>query len=247
MRTDLYLYIKSWYNMVKLRLLEVTMPFCPNCKFEYEKNIEYCSDCGAKLVDRLEEEPESKPEEYDEEVFLTNVANEIQASIIVSKLSAYEIPVMKKYRDEGSAMVVFTGTSLFGVDLYVPSKLLSQAKEILTEDSQIDTDSLEFDKLMDEYGFEDIDNLEFESDDEVKEEEAKEIHLVNKTDPVESPVSPSEKEENSVEASVSEESEDLDNLEEAINRRNKKLRRLSIVIPIILVLIIYLLKFIADK
>jgi hypothetical protein len=36
------------------------MPFCPNCKYEYEAGVERCADCGSLLVERLEE-PHSEP------------------------------------------------------------------------------------------------------------------------------------------------------------------------------------------
>lgn len=31
------------------------MPWCPNCKYEYKEGFTVCADCGAKLVDSLEE------------------------------------------------------------------------------------------------------------------------------------------------------------------------------------------------
>lgn len=34
------------------------MPWCPNCKTEYQEGIEKCADCGADLVDELTEEVE---------------------------------------------------------------------------------------------------------------------------------------------------------------------------------------------
>lgn len=37
------------------------MPFCPNCRYEYRRGIETCSDCGAQLVDELPDEPYSPP------------------------------------------------------------------------------------------------------------------------------------------------------------------------------------------
>lgn len=38
------------------------MPFCPNCKFEYNPGIEKCPDCGSPLVERLEEGEHMRPE-----------------------------------------------------------------------------------------------------------------------------------------------------------------------------------------
>ena len=37
------------------------MPFCPNCRYEYRRGIETCSDCGAQLVDKLPDEPYVAP------------------------------------------------------------------------------------------------------------------------------------------------------------------------------------------
>lgn len=214
------------------------MPFCPNCKYEYEKNIEYCSDCGAKLVDELEKGPEPvQDEEYDKEAFLINVADDIQASILISKLSAYDIPALKKYKEQGSFMPIYTGNSLFGIDLYVPSKLLSTAKEVLNDNSPVDADSLEFDKMMDEYGFDDIDNLEFENDDNVKENETRDIHLESTASEPEAPsVEPASSFRNS-----------FDDLTEDRKKRDKKVKLIRaaiyvfFIIPLIISLILALI------
>ncbi len=37
------------------------MPFCPNCRYEYRRGIETCSDCGAQLVDELPDETPVPP------------------------------------------------------------------------------------------------------------------------------------------------------------------------------------------
>ena len=34
------------------------MPWCPNCKTEYQEGIEKCADCGSDLVDELPDEEE---------------------------------------------------------------------------------------------------------------------------------------------------------------------------------------------
>lgn len=207
------------------------MPYCPDCKYEYERNIEYCSDCGAKLVDELEKEPHP---EYDKEVFLANVSDEIQASIIISKLSLYDIPVLKKYKESGSFMAVYMGNTLFGIDLYVPSKLLSKAREVLSDDGLTDADGLEFDRMMDEYGFEDIDNFEFENEDEAfREEETKEIHLVNKNpNAPASQDSPDDSYKNS--SSDFEDFFNTNNISDVQNKRNKKVRFMQITVILLI-------------
>lgn len=38
------------------------MPFCPNCRTEYEKDVDACSDCGSPLVENLPpENPDADP------------------------------------------------------------------------------------------------------------------------------------------------------------------------------------------
>ncbi len=32
------------------------MPYCPNCKIEFEESVKNCSDCGTELIDSLPEE-----------------------------------------------------------------------------------------------------------------------------------------------------------------------------------------------
>ena len=38
------------------------MPFCPNCRDEFQDWVTVCPDCGTKLVDKLPEEPPEEPE-----------------------------------------------------------------------------------------------------------------------------------------------------------------------------------------
>lgn len=72
--------------------------------------------------------------DYDREAFLTSTGNGIEAQIIETLLNSNGIPVMKKYREAGDYLKIYMGGTNFGVDLYVPSKLLEKAKEIINSD-----------------------------------------------------------------------------------------------------------------
>lgn len=111
------------------------MPWCPICKTEYDENTEKCIDCGGNLVDVLiEKNCSCELEEDDEEdkgVFLISAQDEMEANIIEAKLKQYRIPVLKKFRETGGYLSVIMGTTPFGIDMFVPSKLLEDAQKII--------------------------------------------------------------------------------------------------------------------
>mgnify|MGYP000740100130 CR=1 FL=1 len=123
------------------------MLLCPNCKTENEEGSVRCNNCGTLLV--IDEKEESKNIEVDNSVFLTNVADEFEAGIIESKLKEAKIPVLRKYKESGSYINIYMGNTVYGIDLYVPSQLFVEAKEI------IQTDNIEL-------GEKDVENDEFE-------------------------------------------------------------------------------------
>ena len=48
------------------------MPFCPNCRSEYETDMDRCSDCGSLLVENMPpENPDADPHASLTEVFRT--------------------------------------------------------------------------------------------------------------------------------------------------------------------------------
>lgn len=97
-------------------------------------------------------------EEYDSEAYLTSVSNGLEAEVVEGLLRSNGIPVLKKFREAGGYLEIYMGGSNFGVDLYVPSKLLETAKGIISsrpdmaEESEVLTtfekdQEEEFDKL----------------------------------------------------------------------------------------------------
>ena len=109
------------------------MPWCPKCRIEYREGFNKCGDCGADLVEELGPLPPQVELEtrFDTEAFLVTVDNEEQASIIESLLYSFNIPTARNYKEAGSYVKVFTGTSAFGIDIFVPSHNLDEARGIL--------------------------------------------------------------------------------------------------------------------
>jgi len=104
------------------------MSWCPKCKCEYREGFTTCSDCGCKLVEVLEPEKAEEIIEEDAPAFLVSVSEDFDAKIIESKLNAFGIPSFKK-TDGLNGIYGFTGTS--GIDIYVPSKLLEDARDLI--------------------------------------------------------------------------------------------------------------------
>jgi len=77
----------------------------------------------------------------DVEVLLLSGLNDIDARVIVSMLESYGIPVLKKSSGTGGIMEIYFGANNFGIDLYVPSKMLEQSLEL------INSEPVEFDEI----------------------------------------------------------------------------------------------------
>lgn len=115
------------------------MPWCPNCKTEYQPGFKNCSDCNAGLVNEL-----NKVEfpEHDKEEFLTSVSGIIEANIIEALLNLNNIPVLKKLRNADGYLKIYMGATNCGVDLFVPSKLLEEAKNIISANPEFEEENL---------------------------------------------------------------------------------------------------------
>ena len=121
------------------------MPWCPKCGAEYREGFKTCSDCNTDLVDRLEHseanvehsEANGSDLEDDSEAYLTSVSNSIEAEMLEALLTSSGVPVMKKFKGAGEYLNIYMGMTNLGVDLYVPSKLLAQARDILEKNREV--------------------------------------------------------------------------------------------------------------
>lgn len=102
------------------------MPWCGKCEKEYEKGIKRCPACGEKLQRKA---PDTL--DLDEPVWLTTTDDNAMLGMMEEVLNDAGIPTLTKPHDLGEALMAYTGTIQMGADIYVPSKLLERAKEII--------------------------------------------------------------------------------------------------------------------
>ena len=72
------------------------------------------------------------PDSDDNGALLITACNAIEADLLESKLKAYGIPVLRKYKGFGDYLNIYMGATPFGVDLYVPAELLEKARDIVS-------------------------------------------------------------------------------------------------------------------
>jgi len=107
------------------------MPFCPNCGYEYESNVDVCSDCETKLVDKL---PESNFIDENDVLWvaLHELPSLIYAEMVKEVLDAKEIPCYIK-TDFISGAYGVKGISVVGQQalVFVPEEYSKESEEIL--------------------------------------------------------------------------------------------------------------------
>jgi hypothetical protein len=79
--------------------------------------------------------------ENDVEAFLLSVTSSMEADMIESLLRANDIPVLRKYRESGGYMMIMMGSTIYGVDLYVPGDMLDKAREIIDSSREASKDA----------------------------------------------------------------------------------------------------------
>lgn len=107
------------------------MPFCPNCRYEYEEGVRECADCGVPLVDQLPEEPEPAEEEL---VELHTLPGTVYAEMVKEVLEKEGIGcVIKPSTLSGGLLVNAVGAAGSECRIFVPAGKRKRAEKILTE------------------------------------------------------------------------------------------------------------------
>jgi DNA-directed RNA polymerase subunit RPC12/RpoP len=102
------------------------MPYCPNCRYEYKDNIVECPDCGAKLVEKLEEET---IEDIKYVPFRT-LPSRLYAEMLKEALEKEGIPSIIKGDDVGIMLGSYSTTSPVEVSVWVQEENLEGAEQI---------------------------------------------------------------------------------------------------------------------
>lgn len=131
------------------------MPYCPQCRDEFRPGYTRCEACGCELVDTLPPLPE-QPEPNDPYMLLTTIQGGPLGEPSLAILRAYEIPYLTDYADAGAVSVLYCGKSLTGLNVYVPTSCMEEARRLLAPGStdycafqQITSDPFSFDSLDD--------------------------------------------------------------------------------------------------
>ncbi len=102
---------------------------------------------------------------HSHEAFLMTVVNNIEADLIEAILKNDDIPVLRKYREAGGYLTVFMGDTIYGIDLYVPDKLLDKANELIETSRSASSDEQFPDNVEQDAPVEGLDNAERDKDD----------------------------------------------------------------------------------
>ena len=83
------------------------MPFCPNCRTEYDEGYTVCADCGARLVEKLSQMTEkAAPSAYGGEanrVFLVSACSRESSAMLINMLNNSAIPAFAREPQDASS------------------------------------------------------------------------------------------------------------------------------------------------
>jgi threonine synthase len=103
------------------------MPYCPNCRFEYEPDIKECPDCGVPLADEL---PQDESASYEDYVRLRDLPSRLYAEMLQEALKKEGIPSIIKSDDIAITFLSHGTTSAVPVTIWVPKDKAEKCEEI---------------------------------------------------------------------------------------------------------------------
>jgi hypothetical protein len=108
------------------------MPWCPRCRIAHREGSTVCGNCGRPLTDALPPvAQEDKEPRFDTEAFLVTVPDGAQATVVESLLASCDILSARVYHEAEGFRKVMTCPFPYGIDIYVPSRRLDEAKVLL--------------------------------------------------------------------------------------------------------------------
>lgn len=114
------------------------MPYCPQCRDEFQDWVKVCPDCKVTLVVELPPQPEH--EEMDEPlVYVATAPNESVATMWSGVLEEHGIRCLLKRANLRAAMYAFTYNMT--CQIHVLASQAEQAKEILSPFLMADAES----------------------------------------------------------------------------------------------------------
>lgn len=109
------------------------MPFCPNCRYEYEDGVVVCSDCNEQLVDTLPYDLDALYKKDVEWVAVRVLPGTVYAEMVQEVLDQERIPSRIRKTFMGAAIGT-TGTgAISGMDttLLVPQQYVKRVRVLL--------------------------------------------------------------------------------------------------------------------
>jgi hypothetical protein len=118
--------------------------WCSNCGRDYGEG-EVCPNCGtagtetpkaswglSSGLDAMHSWPRTESGEPENPAFLTHCGSlGMEDELTVNLLSAYGIPALRHYPNDGNFGRLIIGMSGSGVDLFVPESRLDEAKQLI--------------------------------------------------------------------------------------------------------------------
>lgn len=115
--------------------------WCPKCGCEYREGFDRCPDCGCSLSSQPPEKVNLDKVDLADLVHLCDVGNDFDADVKIALLRSCGIAAYKRYGGFASVAKVYCGNSNLGVQVYVPSKDLEEARGII--DAPFDQEDFE--------------------------------------------------------------------------------------------------------